>query len=83
MFVSFLPTKTIKKTSVLETSLLDTFNENLMSEKNLNLRFSRFSDPVFKYDYKSGDYFPKLYKEVYKQLFVSLMNITNGLKTSP
>lgn len=71
-----------------KTSHFETFDEiskliNFNNEKNNLVRFSRFTDPVFKYDYKSGDYFPKLYKEVYKQLFVSLINITNGLKTSP
>jgi len=69
--------------SVLETTQISHKINQLFNENLSNQRYTRFTDPIFKYDYKSGDYFPKLYKEVYKHLFVSVMNITNGLKTSP
>ena len=46
-------------------------------------RHLRFTNPVFKYDYKSGDYFPKLYKEVYSFLIPSILDLTSGLRTSP
>lgn len=46
-------------------------------------RYQRFTNPVFKYDYKSGDYFPKLYKDVYSHLFSSILDLTSGLRTSP
>jgi hypothetical protein len=45
-------------------------------------RFNRFSNPIFKYDYKAGDYFPKLYKEVYTYLFPTIGDLTSGLRTT-
>lgn len=48
-----------------------------------DFRYLRFSNPVFKYDYKSGDYFPKLYKEIYTSLFTTMLDLTGGLKASP
>jgi len=60
-----------------ETFLYDFF------EKSSSQRYNRFNDIVFKYDYKSGDYFPKLYKEVYEYLIPTAAIITSGLKTSP
>lgn len=52
-------------------------NEELSS----NSRFLRFDNPIFKYDYKSGDYFPKLYKDVYSFLIPSILDLTSGLRT--
>lgn len=52
-------------------------------EFSANSRFHRFDNPLFKYDYKSGDYFPKLYKEVYSYLFPTIANLTGGLRASP
>lgn len=51
-------------------------NEELVEES----RAIRSQNPVFKYDYKSGDYFPKLYKEVYPFLFSSIIDLTGGLR---
>ncbi len=64
---------------------LDLKYTNLVkNEENLNSsRHVKFNNPVFKYDYKSGDYFPKLYKEVYSHLYSSILNLTGGLRTSP
>jgi len=58
------------------------FNQDLIEHGEIK-RYYRFSDPIFKYDYKSGDYFPKLYKEIYQHLFTTILNLTGGLKTSP
>jgi hypothetical protein len=46
-------------------------------------RHQRTITPVFKYDYKSGDYFPKLSKELYSHLFTTLNDVTGGLRPSP
>lgn len=62
-------------------SLLQTKYSN--EESSLNSRYQRFSNPVFKYDYKSGDYFPKLYKEVYSYLFSTSIDVTGALRTAP
>ena len=57
---------------------------NLFTEiffyENTNNRFLKFNNPIYKYDYKSGDYFPKFYKETYWFLFSSLLNITSAIK---
>lgn len=52
-------------------------------ELSANSRFLRFDNPVFKYDYKSGDYFPKLYKDLYSFLIPSILDLTSGLRTAP
>ena len=52
-------------------------------ELSENFRYQRFTNPVFKYDYKSGDYFPKLNKEVYSYLYSTILNLTSGLRASP
>lgn len=66
----------------------DFFNNLKFNSKNLYIneessqqtRFIRSQNPIFKYDYKSGDYFPKLYKEVYPYLFTSIADLTGGLR---
>lgn len=57
-------------------------NENISTQEELFLdyRYLKFDNPIFKYDYKSGDYYPKLYKEVYPFLFTSLIELTGGLR---
>jgi heme/copper-type cytochrome/quinol oxidase subunit 1 len=64
---------------------LDNENSNKYNNEEIsnNFRYQRFYNPVFKYDYKSGDYFPKLYKELYAHLFSSINDITGGLRQSP
>ncbi len=60
--------------------------ENLTKFSNLEIslqnRNRRFDNPIFKYDYKAGNYFPKMYKEAYTYLFSTLSDITNALKPS-
>lgn len=46
-------------------------------------RFLRFYNPIFKYDYKSGDYFPKLYEQVYSSLFATINDLTSSIRTAP
>jgi heme/copper-type cytochrome/quinol oxidase subunit 1 len=57
-------------------------NKYSNQELSNDFRYLRFANPVFKYDYKSGDYFPKLYKEVYTHLFTTLTDLTSGLRTA-
>jgi len=52
-------------------------------EFSINIRYQRFNNPLFKYDFKSGDYFPKLYKEIYTYLFSTILDTTSALRTSP
>jgi hypothetical protein len=62
-----------------DSTLINKYTTQELSEM---YRFNRFSNPIFKYDYKAGDYFPKLYKEVYSQLFVTIGDIAGGLRTA-
>lgn len=52
-------------------------------ESSENTRACRFSNPILRYDYKSGDYFPKLYKEIYPYLFQTIANVSGGLRIAP
>nr|APW82411.1 cox1 [Laurentiella strenua] len=52
-------------------------------ELSENSKTIRFNNPIFKYDYKSGDYFPKLYKEAYSFLIPSIIDLTSSLRSSP
>lgn len=58
---------------------------NLLSNEEIstNNRYNRFSNPSFKYDYKSGDYFPKIYKEVYTHLFTTYADLYSIAKSTP
>jgi heme/copper-type cytochrome/quinol oxidase subunit 1 len=57
--------------------------KNINQETSNSYRYLRFSYPVFKYDYKSGDYFPKLYKEAYAYLFTTMADLTSAVRTAP
>jgi hypothetical protein len=59
--------------------LIINFSIELTNQK----RYQKFHNIIFKYDYKSGDYFPKLYKDLYTHLFSTLIDLTSGLRTSP
>jgi len=62
----------------------NTFRNLLANEEaSTNIRYLRFSNPSFKYDYKSGDYFPKLYKEIYTQLFSTYSDLFSISKSTP
>lgn len=57
-------------------------NQYANEELTNSSRYSRFSNVIFKYDYKSGDYFPKLYKEIYPYLFTTIGDLTSGLRAT-
>jgi hypothetical protein len=61
------------------TSIND-LNKNSYLEITTQARNQKFAYPVFKYDYKAGNYFPKLYKETYSYLLSSLSDLTNALR---
>jgi hypothetical protein len=47
------------------------------------VRGLRFNNPLFKYDYKVGDYFPRINKELYLYMFSTLADITGGVRAAP
>ena len=60
------------------------FINKYTNEETSNVsRYLRFYNPVFKYDFKSGDYFPKIYKEMYTYLFMSRADALGSLRNAP
>ena len=54
----------------------------LSNEETLNnQRGLRFNSPVFCYDYRAGDYFPKFYQENITYLLPTFTKITGGVRT--
>lgn len=83
-FIKFISNKFFfKKFNATNHVDMDTTESFLLNNEEVsnNSRFLRFNNPVFKYDYKSGDYFPKLYKDVYSFLIPSILDLTSGLRT--
>ncbi len=58
-------------------------NKYSNEETSETFRYLKFYNPVFKYDFKSGDYFPKLYKEAYSYLFLSMAEAVGSLRSAP
>ena len=51
--------------------------------ENLNdQRFMRFMNPVFKYDFKVGNYLPDDAKKLNPHLFMTMKDITTGIRKS-
>jgi len=78
-----------------DQSLLSTNNSNFYSsltitdkinmaneEISSNFRYQKFSNPVFKYDYKAGNYFPTIEIDLYPGLMTTASEITGGLRMS-
>jgi hypothetical protein len=51
-------------------------------ELSSNFRYQKFSNPVFRYDYKAGNYFPKSDFFLHKHMFVTISEITGGIRKS-
>jgi hypothetical protein len=51
--------------------------------ENLNdQRFMRFMNPVFKYDFKVGNYLPDDAKKLNPHLFMTIKDLTTGIRKS-
>jgi len=64
--------------SLTITDKINIANEEISS----NFRYQKFSNPVFKYDYKNGNYFPKIEINLYPGLMTTASEITGGLRIS-
>lgn len=51
-------------------------------ENSLNYRYQRFTNPIFRYDYKAGNYITKQDKEAFPYLFTTMGEITGGIRKS-
>jgi hypothetical protein len=61
------------------------FNKNakqhaMSMENDGAARYQRFQNPIFRYNYKSGNYLPKFQQELYAQLFTSVNELVSGLR---
>ena len=85
-FINFNNFKIFKnlnyKSSYLSNSSTLFLNKYSNEETSETSRYLKFYNPVFKYDFKSGDYFPKLYKEVYGYLFLTMSEAAGSLRTA-
>ena len=85
------------KTSALNTSnSLDTSNgqsfgtnstevRSLTSTHELmgDVRFQKAANPVFKYDFKVGNYLPDSVKTLNQHLFTTFNDVTGGIRKAP
>ena len=55
---------------------------SLLGEKSSDQRFMRFMNPVFKYDFKVGNYMPDDVKKMNPHLFTSIKDVTTGIRKS-
>jgi len=53
-----------------------------LEEKATDQRFMRFMNPVFKYDFKVGNYLPDDAKKLNSHLFATMKDITTGIRKS-
>jgi len=63
--------------SSLNNEVQSTFQEGMTDQ-----RFVRFMNPVFKYDFKVGNYLPDDIKKVNPHLYMSIKDITTGIRKS-
>jgi len=54
----------------------------LIGETTEELRAVRFTNPIFRYDYKLGNYLPKELILGFPNLLVSQINVTGGIRKS-
>ena len=71
------------KSNYFSNTSFSFLNKYSNEETSENFRYLKFYNPVFKYDFKSGDYFPKLYKEAYSYLFLSMSEAVGSLRSAP
>lgn len=69
-------TQNLSSLSVIDK--LTTSNEEISS----NFRYQRFCNPVFRYEYKTGNYFPKNEIKLFPGLLTTASEITGGLRMS-
>jgi len=53
-----------------------------LQEHLTDQRFVRFMNPVFKYDFKVGNYIPDDVKKMNPHLFTTIKDVTTGIRKS-
>jgi hypothetical protein len=75
----------LNPTYVSQGALVDSGKDvvsSLFQEKVTNYRFLRLSNPVFKYDFKVGNYMPDDTKKMNPHLFRTIQDLTTGVRKS-
>jgi hypothetical protein len=55
---------------------------SILQENTTDQRFMRFTNPVFQYDFKVGNYMPDDMKKMNPHLFNTIKDITTGIRKS-
>ena len=81
--LNYLVNRTLSYSSKYFSNTSSEFNSKFTNEEMYDSsRYLKFYNPVFKYDYKSGDYLPKTQQKLYTHLFTSISDITNSVRTA-
>lgn len=51
-------------------------------ETSLNFRYQKFQNPIFRYDYKAGNYFTKSDLSTFPHMFTTASELTGGIRKS-
>jgi|TARA_B110000037_G_scaffold217633_1_gene279107 hypothetical protein len=57
-------------------------SQNSLVESSLDMRYQRNLNPIFRYDYKLGNYFTKEDSIVTPYLFTTINELTGGIRKS-
>lgn len=69
-------------TSDLTTSSVSESSMSSLQEDLTDQRFVRFMNPVFQYDFKVGNYIPDEAKKLNPHLFMTIKDVTTGIRKS-
>jgi hypothetical protein len=69
-------------TNPISTESLNDQVKRCLEESSTDYRYQRFTNPIFKYDYKAGNYLPKETTESFTFLFNTLSEVTGGVRKS-
>jgi hypothetical protein len=78
-----LPLTSLNYTNLPIQTNTDSFNsQTSLIESSLNVRYQRNLNPIFRYDYKLGNYFTKEDSIVTPYLFTTINELTGGIRKS-
>jgi hypothetical protein len=61
---------------------VDELSSTGLNENSSDQRFMRFMNPVFKYDFKVGNYMPDDAKKLNPHMFMTIKDVTTGIRKS-
>lgn len=69
-------------TSDVSTASISESSMSALQEQQADQRFVRFMNPVFQYDFKVGNYMPDEAKKLNPHLFMTIKDVTTGIRKS-